>query len=53
MDDLEWIGVDSSNIFAVAYEYGSVYVKFISGDVYEYCDVPPWLFFIVFYMRIL
>lgn len=46
MNDLDWVAVSSSNIAAIAYEelptppYRRLWVRFKSGVVYSYDDVP-------------
>lgn len=48
--DLQWVGVRSSNVEAVAYyelptpPYRRLYVKFKSGAVYAYDGVPRGLY---------
>lgn len=37
---LDWNPVQSSVIQSVAYDRGNLYVKFISGTMYVYFDVP-------------
>ena len=36
----KWIGVTSSNLQAVAYERGNLYIRFNTGAMYVYYDVP-------------
>lgn len=39
---LDWQPVVSSNLAAVAYspDFARMYIRFISGDVYAYLDIP-------------
>lgn len=37
---MQMIPVDSSNIASVGYENGTLYIRFHSGGLYSYSDVP-------------
>jgi hypothetical protein len=41
---MNWHNVKSSNLKAVAYFEGDVYVEFLTGSKYQYKDVPHHLF---------
>jgi KTSC domain len=36
----EWVSFSSTNIAAALYEGGTLFVRFVSGSVYQYDDVP-------------
>lgn len=38
LSNLEWKGVESSNIGAIALADGKLYVRFVNGNVYSYDD---------------
>ena len=37
---MEMIAVKSSNVHSIGYENGTLYVRFLTGALYEYYDVP-------------
>lgn len=37
---MNWVPVSSSNLNAVAYENGILYIQFKSGSIYSYDNVP-------------
>lgn len=37
---MEMIAVKSSNVHSIGYENGTLYVRFLTGVLYEYYDVP-------------
>lgn len=43
LETLEWVGVDSSNLDAVAYapDFGRLWVRFKAGTVYVFPKIPP------------
>lgn len=45
-NELEWVGVSSSNINSLAYaeDEQSLFVRFHSGGEYEYLNVPYWVY---------
>ena len=44
MDRLNWIPVDSSVLSEVAYQPEILWVRFRSGEIYRYGNVPPEIF---------
>ena len=36
----EMISVESSNIFSIGYDNGTLYVRFLNGSLYKYVRVP-------------
>lgn len=37
---INWISVSSSNLDALAFDQGDLYIRFKSGSIYYYSDVP-------------
>jgi hypothetical protein len=44
MTELSWIPVDSSNVAAIAYADGELFVQYNSGGTYVYWTVPERVF---------